>query len=170
MSSGEVLKLAAGSPRRSLLLDANLLLLWITSQYDLRLLRTFKRVQMFSQSDAVLLAWLIDRFQGIVTTSHVVTEASNLANALSSGTRSAWFALLAEFVGNTNEFSPPLKLLARKEEFVRFGATDSALAELADDHQIVTTDYRLSGYLHSAGKQVLNFSDLRKLGLGKRTN
>lgn len=157
---------AAGPSRKSLLLDSNLLLLWITSQYDLRLLRTFKRVQMFSQRDAVLLAWLMDRFKGVATTSHIVTEASNLANALSSSSRSAWFMLLAEFAANTNDLSPTLKVLARRDEFVRFGVTDAALTELADDYQIVTTDYRLSGYLRSSGKPVLNFSDLRDFAFG----
>jgi hypothetical protein len=148
-----------------LLLDANLLLLWITSKYDLRLLQTFKRVQTFSQRDALLLAWLVDRFQGVVTTSYVVTEASNLANALSSSTRAAWFSLLAEFAVNTDDRSPELKLLARKDEFVRFGVTDSALTELADEYQVLTTDFRLSGYLRSLGKYALNFSDLRNLEL-----
>jgi hypothetical protein len=71
--------------------------------------------------------------------------------------------LLAQFAANTDDLSPSLKLLAGKQEFIRFGITDSALTELADEYQVLTMDYRLSGYLRNAGKHVLNFSDLRSI-------
>jgi hypothetical protein len=82
MPSPAIRSLLSGSRERLLLLDSNLLLLWITARYDMRLLATFKRVKMSTQTDAFLLTWIIDQFKSVVTTTHVVTDVSNLGNAL----------------------------------------------------------------------------------------
>jgi len=163
MNSQAIRSMLAGSGRRLLILDSNLPILWITARYDLRLLATFKRVQMFSQDDAVLLAWTIDQFKSVVTTAHVVTEASNLGNSLSYNTRMGWFAFLAEFASNTEEQTHSLKSLAAYDEFIRFGTTDCALFALSDTFQVLTTDRRLSNLAEDAGKSILNFDDLRRV-------
>jgi len=163
MSNAAIRSLFTGSGSRSLLLDSNLLLLWITAQYNLRLLATFKRVQMFTQEDALLLAWIIDQFDAVVTTAHVVTEASNLGNSLSSNSRHGWFTALSEFSTTTLEETHPLNALASCEEFIRFGVTDCALTDLSSKYQVLTTDHRLSNYACELGMQVLNFNDLRQM-------
>src|ERR1022692_1341273 len=146
MSSSAISSILSGSKRRHLLLDSNLLLLWITTRYDLRLLATFKRVQMFTQDDAILLAWVIDQFKSVVTTAHVVTEVSNLGNSLSSASRLGWFISLSEFSLSTQEDTHSLISLASLDEFVRFGVTDCALSTLSGKYQVLTTDRRLSKY------------------------
>jgi rRNA-processing protein FCF1 len=163
MSNPAIRSLLSGSDTRSLLLDSNLLLLWITAQYDLRLLATFKRVQMFTQDDAIFLAWIIDQFKSVVTTAHVVTEASNLGNSLSSYSRLGWFTALSEFSTTTLEETHPLNGLATREEFIRFGVTDCALSNLSSKYRVLTTDRRLSSYAREHGLPVLNFNDLRQM-------
>jgi len=163
MNNAAILSLLAGSGSRSLLLDSNLLLLWITAQYDLRLLATFKRVQMFTQDDAILLAWIIDQFDSVVTTAHVVTEASNLGNSLSSNSRLGWFTTLSEFSTTTLEETHRLNILASCEEFIRFGVTDCALSNLSAKYRVLTTDHRLSNYAREHDMPVLNFNDLRQM-------
>jgi predicted nucleic acid-binding protein len=163
MHSQEILIMLRHHPRKKLVLDSNLLLLWITARYDLRLLSSFKRVQMFTQTDAELLAWIIDQFTVLVTTPHIVTEASNLANSLTSYARPGWFKFLQGFAMEVVEETPALRSLAEREEFVRFGVTDCALSSLASEHLIVTTDYRFSNYTASRGVPIINFYDLRKM-------
>jgi predicted nucleic acid-binding protein len=163
MPSSAIRALLSGSRGRLLLLDSNLLLLWITARFDMRLLATFKRVQMFTQADAFLLAWIIDQFKSVVTTTHVVTEVSNLGNSLSSQTRLAWFALLSEFSSNTLEETHSLNSLAARDEFIRFGITDCALSSLAGKYLVLTTDHRFSSYATNAGMTVLNFNDIRQM-------
>jgi hypothetical protein len=163
MPSPAIRALLSGSRGQRLLLDSNLLLLWITARLDMRLLSTFKRVQMFTQADAFLLAWMIDQFKSVVTTTHVVTEASNLGNSLSAQTRLAWFALLAEFSSNVLEETHSLNSLAARAEFIRFGITDCALSGLAGKYQVLTTDHRFSSYATDAGMTVLNFDDMRRM-------
>lgn len=163
MPNAAVQALLQGAAQRSLLLDSNLLLLWLTAQYDMRLLTTFKRVEMYTQNDAALLAWIIDQHGALVTTAHIVTEASNLGNSLSSYIKSGWFGSLAAFCLTTVEDTPALAALAVKDELLRFGLADCALATLSTKYQVLTTDYRLSNTLMSSGRYVLNFADLRKM-------
>jgi hypothetical protein len=163
MPSPAIGALLSESKERMLLLDSNLLLLWITARFDLRLLVTFKRVQMFTQADALLLAWIIDQFKSVVTTTHVVTEVSNLGNSFSSQTRLGWFALLSEFSSRTFEETHTLNALAGRAEFIRFGVTDCALSSLSGKYQVLTTDHRFSNYANAAGASVLNFNDLRRM-------
>ena len=163
MSSVALRSLLNEAGSRFLLLDSNLLILFLTAKHDIRLLKTFKRVQMFTEADAILLAWVIDQFKAIVTTTHVVTEASNLGNSLPSYSRSGWFTYLAEFAASATEDTHPLRSLSTQAEFVRFGLTDCALSGLSRKYQVLTTDYRLSSYLGERGLGVLNFSDLRKM-------
>ncbi len=92
-----------------------------------------------------------------------MTEASNLGNSLSSGSRTGWFALLAEFAATTLEETHPLSTLADRGEFIRFGTTDCALTALASKYQVLTTDHRLSSYAADAGMPVLNFNQLRQM-------
>jgi hypothetical protein len=153
----------AGSRSQFLLLDSNLLVLWITAKYDLSLLATFKRVQMFTQDDAIVLAWIVDQFKAVATTAHVVTEASNLGNSLSSRSRVGWFSFLSEFSATAREETRSLGLLTSYEEFVRFGVTDCALSVLPDTYRVLTTDYRLSNHARRVGKPILNFDELQRM-------
>ena len=163
MPSKAIQTLLIGSRERFLLLDANLLLLWITIRYDLRLLRTFKRIQGFTQDDAILLSWLVDQFKGIATTAHVVTEVSNLANSLSSQTRLEWFDNLAQFSSEALEDTQSLRILAARPEFIRFGIADCAIAAHMGTYQLLTTDFRLSNFMRSSAGTALNFDDLRRM-------
>jgi hypothetical protein len=118
---------------------------------------------MFTQTDAELLAWIIDQFTVLVTTPHIVTETSNLANSLTSYARPGWFKFLQGFAMDVIEETPSLRMLAQKEEFGRFGVADCALSSLTSDHLIITIDYRFSNYTASLGAPIINFHDLRRM-------
>jgi len=145
------------------ILDSNLLILWITAQVGFESLYQFKRVKTYTRQDILLLAWLLSQFKGVVTTSYVLSEASNLANELTGSLRDSWFSGLAEFAKVTAEAHVATQILGVRSETVRFGVADSALSYLSDEYTLITSEYRLSGYLESVGQQVLNFNNLRPL-------
>jgi hypothetical protein len=147
--------------RKTVILDANLLVLSLTASTDQSMLKTFKRVGAFTFEDALLLEWLLTQFAGIVTTAYVLAEASNLGNALSGANRDAWFAKLAQYSILTMEAHIPTKSLGDCPETIRFGITDSALTQLSVNFVLLTAEHRISGYLQSINKQVLNFNNLR---------
>jgi len=63
--------------RRIALLDTNVLLLKMVAETDPSLLRTFKRVQTFEERDIALLDRLLSEFDTLLSTPHVLAEASN---------------------------------------------------------------------------------------------
>src|SRR5690349_21025753 len=62
-----------------LLMDANLLVLYLVGRTNKGRIPTFKRTQQYTIEDFELLDLLAASFQRLVTTPHVLTEVSNLA-------------------------------------------------------------------------------------------
>uniref|UniRef100_E6QN69 PIN domain-containing protein n=1 Tax=mine drainage metagenome TaxID=410659 RepID=E6QN69_9ZZZZ len=154
---------------RRVLLDSNLLLVLVTGNYDTRLLGTFKRIQEYTSEDHELLVWFVGKFRILVTTPHVLTEVSNLANGLSEWVKTDWAISFASFLQSSGVQSiveerwDEGSKLALTPEFVKFGITDSAVSAVATEALVLTEDYRLSGWLRSRRVDVLNFRDLRDI-------
>lgn len=146
---------------KTVILDSNLLLLRISFQVGLRRFRHFPRIQTFTEGDALLLDWTLGQFRSAVTTAYVMAEVSNLANKLSGQLRDDWFETLANYAITTTEHHVPVRTLGNKTETVRFGIADSALSVLVEDHVLLTSEYRLWGYLKSLGLEAVNFNHLR---------
>jgi hypothetical protein len=154
---------------KSVLLDSNLLLVLVTGTVGTHLFGTFERVRKYGVDDFELLARILSHFTVLVTTPHIITEVSNLANKLWGPYREEWYSrlalLLTQKTGNASvdERWEPSKHLAGMPEFVVFGITDCALTDLAPGVLVLTDDYRLAGILRGKGMDVLNFLDLRAL-------
>lgn len=154
---------------KSVLLDSNLLLVFLSGLLGSCLFRRFKRVSTYTLDDYDLLVRLLGSFTELVTTPHILTEVSNLGNSLPESYKRDWYTNLAtliasqqERVGLRERWTPAADLI-KMPEFLVFGITDTALTELASGALVVTEDYRLSGVLRSQGVPVLNFGDLRNL-------
>jgi hypothetical protein len=150
-------------------LDSNLLLVLVCGSMDVRLFKSFKRVSDYTVKDYELLVRLLQAFTVLIATPHVLTEVSNLANSLPESYRYEWNSTLAAIVGSEKisvgmrEHWRQAAELVGRPEFLPFGLTDTALAELSSEALVVTEDYRLSGFLRNRGIPVLNFGDLRKI-------
>jgi hypothetical protein len=157
-----------GAGRKEAILDANMLVLDISSRVDVSLLHTFKRIKsMFTLEDVALLRWTLSQFREVVTTSYMLSEASNLGNSLTGRQREQWFTELASYGKLVRETHIPTKLLGQQIETIRFGFPDSALKQLSGSTVVITAEHRLSGYLEDRGGQVLNFNHLRLLWMMK---
>jgi hypothetical protein len=154
---------------KSVLLDSNLLLVFLAGSLDSRLFGSFKRISDYTLKDYELLVRLLSSFTTLLTTPHILTEVSNLANSLPERFKPEWHRNIAKLIASQSD-TPGLRerwtqatVLAHMPEFEAFGITDAALANLSSETLVVTEDYRLSGVLQSQGVSVLNFGDLRKL-------
>jgi len=154
---------------KSVLLDSNLLLVLLTGAIGSHLFGRFERVRKYTFDDYELLRQILSGFRVLVTTPHILTEVSNLANKLSGSYRDDWYANLAALVASdrgqnaVQEDWTPAKQLAEMPEFIDLGIADSAITRLASEVLVVTDDFRLSGALRTRGVDVLNFGDLRAI-------
>ena len=142
------------------LMDANLLLLYLIGSFQRERIASFKRTAQFTTDDFDLLSRLLVQFQGLVTTPHILTEVSNLANSLPEYLKSSWSDHFATQITNFFEHFSPAAKVSALSAFHPFGLTDAAIQEASEDILVLTEDFRLSGYLDSVGVDTLNFRDI----------
>jgi hypothetical protein len=157
---------------KSILLDSNLLLVFLSGAMGASFFSKFKRVSNnYKMEDYELLLRLLKSFTVLSTTPHVLTEVSNLAQGLTGTYRRVWdanfIALVRSektWIGVREKWTSAAEL-SERAEFSPFGITDTALTQLSSEALVVTEDHRLSGFLKSRDIPVLDFGDLRKLSL-----
>src|SRR5258708_19483652 len=66
--------------RAGLLVDTNLLVLFIVGAVNLDRIESFKRTRQYSKTDCQLLLRVIDGFTPLYTLAHVMAEVSNLTD------------------------------------------------------------------------------------------
>ena len=160
--SGNSRSLIAAYAGWPVLLDSNLLLLRWCASLDLSLLKTFKRLQGFTANDAMILEEVLADLGAVKTTPHVLTEVSNLANALPSWKKLAWTQHLASHVDLVEEHWEPATEILEDRALAVFGLTDAALGRLAQKYLILSMDWPLCNYLSAQGLAAVNFHLLRQ--------
>lgn len=154
---------------KEVLLDTNLLLVFLTGTLGRTVFARFKRVSDYSYDDYELLVNLLGAFKILVTTPHILTEVDDLAKSLPRWCKTEWtesFALLIASGGASPKLSErwiPAVKLSVTPEFNAFGIADAAVAKTSSEGLVITADYRLSGALRDKGIDVLNFRDLRAM-------
>jgi hypothetical protein len=146
---------------KPVILDANVLLLYWCSSFDSGLVSTFKRLNSFSGKDIELLHRTLKFFPTISTTPHVLTEVSNLANALPQWRKEDWANHFARQVDVVEEKWVSAQAIVQTPA-IFLGLTDAALCALASTHVILTIDFPLSNFLESKKLNVVNFTHLRE--------
>ncbi len=157
-----LIKLLEFYRNRGLLLDANLLLLYVVGRCDIRAVTSFKRTKIFTPEDYGLLENFVRYFRSIVTTPNILTEVSNLLNQLPDNIKAEHFVQFANVIESLNEEYVASALLAIQPQFEKFGLTDfSIITEARGRYLILTDDFRLSNYLQSLRVDVINFNHIR---------
>lgn len=143
-------------------LDANLLLLLVIGQWDIRRVETFRRTRNhFLAGDYSRLTDLLVPLERIVTTPHILTEVSNLANQIEGRDRDAVYGLIAASLARLTIHDVSTRAVAATAEFRRFGLTDSVIIQLAREEMLILTiDFPLANYLQAQGLAALNYTTL----------
>jgi rRNA-processing protein FCF1 len=148
---------------RGVLIDSNLLLLLFLGTYDRRQIATNDRLSKYSEDDYDLLIQVLRPFTRIITTPNILTEVSNLSNAIPEKSREAYFASFAAGLTQLDE-QHVASTTALKNRWARYGLTDAVIAVIAKDgYLVLTDDFRLSQSLDSDGIETLNFNHLRRV-------
>jgi len=146
---------------RGAVIDTNLLLLYFLGSFQLDQIRSNKRLARFDESDFGLLARLLARFKKVVTTPNILTEVSNLSDAIPENLREPYFGEFKRCLSVlVEEYIPSSAALGSR--WSRFGLTDAVIATISRErYLVITEDFRLSQALASDGIDALNFNHLR---------
>jgi rRNA-processing protein FCF1 len=149
---------------RDVLIDTNILLMYVVGTLDPKLIPTFKRTQDFTVDDYAILRRFLQYFRSIVTTPNILTEVSNLAGQIAEPRRTRVFQTFAQAVKIIPEQYVHSSTATENAAFVRFGLTDAVVARMAEGEVLVLTDdFRLSQFLERSRLPVINFNHLRML-------
>jgi hypothetical protein len=144
-----------------LVLDTNLLLLLIVGGARRELVGK-GRLNMFSGEDFDTISAIVSRFSVVTTTPNILTEVSNLADALTGIHRDAYIASFVNNLPLLSERYVPSHGLVGSAIFNLFGLSDAAIAEIASrELLVITMDLPLYQYLSAMELDVLNFNHIR---------
>jgi hypothetical protein len=150
--------------KAGLVIDTNLLLLYLMGIYDPKKISQFKRTQQFLEEDFQLLLRFIEIFDKVIITPHILAETTNLADTQT-------FPILKTIIGLLEEnLTSSLEIIHSDQTcFNKFGLSDTAIQYLAQQNYVVLTDdLRLYHYLSTKGYTAFNFNHLRSGNLLKK--
>jgi hypothetical protein len=149
---------------KGVLVDTNLLVLFLVGTVSRHRILNFKRTGDFTIEDYDLLARLIGWFGKLIATPHVLSQVSDLTD-LTGNELSEIRELFEVLVENIEECYDPSRLLVGDPAFKRLGLTDAAIATVCSRGTLVlTADAQLHIALQERGMDALNFNHIRPLG------
>lgn len=153
--------------RTGLLIDTNLLVLFIVGSVNPDRIARFKRTSQYTTSDYHLLVRVLARFEHLYTSAHVMAEVSNLTD-LTGRERILARRKLKDVLAILQEPWMPSARAAQCPPYESLGLTDAAIMALAREHKcaVLTADFNLYQALSSDGIPVLNFAHLLELSWG----
>lgn len=158
----EVSALFARYRQAGILIDTNILLLYVVGLVNRQRISSFKRTRQFSPEDYDLLTQIIRNFHKIVTTPNILTEVNSLSNQLGEPERSSCCRIFGDAIAHFEEAYKPSQELAKLPEFQKFGLTDCGILNVAQgSYLVLTDDLRLAATLHRKGIDTVNFNNIR---------
>ena len=149
---------------QGVLVDTNLLLLYVIGAYRPNQIKQFKHTSTFTKEDFQLLDRLLGHFEAVATTPPILTEVSNFIGHLPSSHRRPCTALLRQLIPELDEKHQPSSTISEHDYFLQFRLADAGIADIAaGTHLVVTDDLPLYHALANDQEAVLNFNHLRTL-------
>lgn len=150
-------------PNHSVLLDSNLLMVYLVSQLGQGEIERNKKTRNFTTEDGETLQLLLRQFGQMITTPHILAEVTNLLDWITGEKRVQVFAQLATFIEQVDEHYLPAKQIIVSPAFIKLGLTDASLFELIrqKDTVLLTADLDLYGFAVGYHLSALNFNHFR---------
>ena len=148
---------------KGVLVDTNLLVLYLVGRVNKDRIPGFKRTQTYTVKDFELLERLIVWFGGLITTPHILSQVSDLT-ALPGKELRAVRSCFKVAVEAMEECYDESRIVVNDPSFERLGLTDAAIATLCRRELLVLTDdLDLQITLQRRGADAINFNHIRPL-------
>jgi hypothetical protein len=159
----DVLQLIDKHRGSGLVVDTNLLLLFLIGRTNKNRILSFKRTQAYVPEDFDLLDRFMAQFKILITTPHVLTEVSNLGK-LQGQEQEAFRSQFTLMIEESREHYDESRLVVKQDCFGSLGLTDAAITSLASRGLLfLTDDLQLYLTLVKHGADAINFNHLRPL-------
>ncbi|MDQ3181131.1 MAG: hypothetical protein M3Q33_11490 [Acidobacteriota bacterium] len=144
---------------KGILIDTNILLLYIVGTVNTDLIRNFKRTTTFTEEDFYRVSKFIEFFKLKIATPHILTEVSDLL-----GNRIELQFALGKYIELTEEIFIESKKLSQAKPFLQYGLADTAISQTANNsYLVVTDDNSLFSYLVNQKIDTINLDQIRMI-------
>lgn len=149
--------------RKGLLMDSNVLFLYLFGIYDLSNIGRVKPLSGYNENDFYLMHSLVENTNAVYCLPNIVTEVGNLSNKLHSGMKKGFLERIKDDVKGMIERYIPSSQIVDWSAFSTFGVADSAIAMFARNQEclVVTNDLPLYGVLCNEGMAAVHVQQLR---------
>jgi hypothetical protein len=148
-----------------ILIDTNLLLVFLMALWNEKVTLDFKRTQGYTADELTYLKLIVGEFQQWIVTPSVLAEVSNLAGQLPHDKRNSFFAFLSKVLANgpfVERFTELPKVVDDGSCFARLGFTDASIERLgASGIPVLTDDAVLYVRLQQQSIESFNFHHVR---------
>ena len=151
-----------------LLVDANLLLVYVVGLLDEDLIEKHKRTQEYSKEDWDDLRQFVNKFNPMITTPSVLTEVNNILSfGITGKKRDDLSAIFSRMVTKVlDERYTEAKFIVTDSAFSRLGLTDIGMEKIAQTKSpcvhVLTDDFQLYSLLLQRGIEAYNFNHFRR--------
>ncbi|ESK34663.1 hypothetical protein P256_02622 [Acinetobacter nectaris CIP 110549] len=150
---------------KNLIVDTNLLLLWIIGSIDNGAhIRSSNRLKKFNYKDFQIVNTIIGTYDTLSITPYIATEISNLIDLNGYVKEQVFvrFQILLKDITAVKVIDTDIRADISGENFLNFGLTDNSLITLINDYFILTDDDKLCFILYS-----VNFDNVLQYKLVK---
>jgi len=147
---------------KGVLIDSNLLLLYVVGKYSPEKIAKFKRTSVYTVDDYLILEKIVRFFKMVVTTPNILTEVSNLARQLPEWIRKDYFDEFRKEIVVLNEEYIESRVVCNIEQFPKLGLTDGGIIEAArGNYLVLTDDFPLYNTLLNLDIDAVNINHIR---------
>jgi hypothetical protein len=145
----------------TIVVDANLLLLFVVGTAERELINKHKRLKVYTEDDYDILVHNLATATSVVVTPNVLTETSNLACQIGEPAKSRILEVFRIIIHKLDEQPISSQQASNQPEFLRLGLTDAGLLEsLSSSTTLLTADLDLYLAAQSRGYSAVNFHHL----------
>jgi len=149
-----------------LIVDTNLMLLFIVGLYDLDYIKNFpfRRTARYSKEDFEKISNVFSHFNNIIITPHILTELYHLSEKVHSYRIEEYFGVFIKALLEFDEINVDKDIILNTPNLHKFGITDLAILSLASDKKylVLSDDDKLSGLLRSKNIDSLSIYEIRE--------
>jgi predicted nucleic acid-binding protein len=148
----------------SILIDTNLLLLFVVGTTHRSYIAVHKRLRAYSEDDFDLLLKAIANASSVIVTPNTLTETSNLLRQISDPACTEISETFRTLIKESREQYCESYKAAESQIFIRLGLTDAVIVECCRESIcVLTSDFDLYIATVTSGGQAINFNHLREL-------
>lgn len=149
--------------KNGVMLDTNLLVMYLIGTYNPELVPEFKRTETYTVDDFEMLQYYVSQFDKLIVTPHVLAETWNFVEKIPKHEFQDFLNKAVPFLEVCDEEQVDKNDILLSGSFSFIGVTDMGVIRAAQSRKclVITDDLRAYAYFFENGVDTININHLR---------